>query len=909
MWSQIRQGAGRVLVAAVIAFALVSQGLWHFATPAYAAEGVPGLTVGSEITLIVDDALANKFGQGSRAEKSFKQNMFNKPQNLRSIFDYKTLFSDRIASGHYGEDDGQFYSFSSGEVPKYQIQGARNFVGMPQEGESTLAIVNGIHQKFKAEGDYIGSAIAGSDVSVRKNQTWKTRLPSTFLTDEANATTESIAGRSEMYKEISGGKYVGTRFAAVMNRTPKLSPVGSPSSLVVPIDLNREITVEDLRNHLIPEEFRLTGEGPTTHRQWDAPTLAMLAYLIAQDNTSTPLDWQAQDLRRGYNFRIDYPYELRLIELKVPVTYEYVSQDAAIPLPTDIASLAPEKEQHEFKGSVRAQPVAQRTVTAQDGSEWEFVGWKKSNEGDTADTNLQAEKTFVANDYNDANNPLVNKFIGVWKRTKEAKKTAPLTYEYVDTEGNKVPDEINALKPADSNHEIGTEVQATSPTKDGAVTTQLDLDGFRWSFTGYKVNGTANDTIRIAEGENKFVGVWSKQKLYRVTYEFKGIDASSGTPQVVDAPDEAKGTNLPTDDTDYVLNQQVQAQDPQVKEIVAGDGHTWRFVGYKSAFDAEGTLADLTIADGENKFVGYWQKITTTVTYQFVVKGGGEVPSDIADLLPESSGGHKIGEDVNATEPAYDTVTIDDHVWRFNGYVVSADDSTPKPSLRTVEGENTFVGQWEKLYNVTYEFSSADPAVDLPAAIAGRLPERETSKLDKSVVTPASVADTTYVEDLGEGRSRVWSFDGWDEQSKTIDGADVKFVGTWSFKTRIPATPIEPVEPPDPTDPGKPVEPGKPTPPDPTDPGKPVEPGKPTPPDPTDPGKPVEPGKPTPPAEPTPSEPSTPRQPGERSDNPAVKTRTPLARTGSQPLGILASATLALLGGGMLLGWRRRASR
>ncbi|MDY3062115.1 MAG: SHIRT domain-containing protein, partial [Eubacteriales bacterium] len=51
-------------------------------------------------------------------------------------------------------------------------------------------------------------------------------------------------------------------------------------------------------------------------------------------------------------------------------------------------------------------------------------------------------------------------------------------------------------------------------------------------------------------------------------------------------------------------------------------------------------------------------------------------------------------------------------------------------------------------------------------------------------VTPTAPAKTTVETEEG-----TWTFDGYDENEKMIAGADAKFIGTWTFTPKTPATP------------------------------------------------------------------------------------------------------------------------
>ena len=77
-------------------------------------------------------------------------------------------------------------------------------------------------------------------------------------------------------------------------------------------------------------------------------------------------------------------------------------------------------------------------------------------------------------------------------------------------------------------------------------------------------------------------------------------------------------------------------------------------------------------------------------------------------------------------------------------------------------------------YNANYRYANAS---ELPPEVMATLPS-STSYPDGSVATPSepSLTEVT-VDDV------VYTFDGWDAQSKNISGSDVVFVGTWTIDT------------------------------------------------------------------------------------------------------------------------------
>ncbi len=934
---------------------------------AYAAEGFPGIFVGAEVKIIADDSLTAKFDK--RKDNSLKGLIGpNKWISVNTLSNYEVVYKDKIDQGKYkdglaGAASNMFFSYSStDELTDHNYSKSMEIVEqfLPadvQENDPILPIYEKITEDLKKEGEYIRETFKNADVASRKNAGFK-KLPAVFVS-EADATTEKIAGDSKKYGKV--GK--GVRIAAVMVDKPVEYATDKNTSTTWSIDLNNPITSDDLARHNIPENLTPLR---TTGYEADLKKSLWLGYMLGADRRTGEVkpkvvQYEGQNMNGGENANINYRFEIKLVELKIPVKYEYLSQDASIDLPSDIKEKAAAlNEEYGFGDKVSAKSVGDNVVTSTvDGSQWTFVGWMKDNAGSTSDsTNIEASKSFTANDYNDNNDANVNKFKGVWKRTGEpVPQKATVTYDFVDTDGQPAPQEIQNLKPENSTHELNEDVTASQP-KDN--TTEVKIGTHYWRFNGYKVNGAKTDTLTTTNGENKFVGeweelynvsyrfngndlptalndllpqgkekqangttvnaeapkattytetkdgvkylwtfngwndptsvqinkadvefvgTWSKEKLFNVTYEFKGIDASGDTLKEIPVPTEVNN-NLPTDAKDYKAGEKATPVDPTpLTEVKDAAGNTWRFEGYKSDLDGE-AVTELTIQDGDNKFIGYWKRIDTKVTYTFIDKDGGKLPEEIEKLIPPTTT-HKLGETVNATDPDNSKVVVGNYTWKFNGY---KDGKTPKTSLVTTEGENLFTGEWEKVYTVTYksnypgatpdpyeevtevskntsvgdrhpenptrnkegnktykfkkwntkedgsgedfdsstpitdnitvyaiwtesipwtevqplyvaefEFVSSDPNVALPEAVNALLPAVKRNLLNKAVVNADPIAKDPITEDLGDGKERIWTFKSWDEDTKTIDGANVKFVGTWEFKTKVPATPIVPL--------------------------------------------------------------------------------------------------------------------
>lgn len=78
-------------------------------------------------------------------------------------------------------------------------------------------------------------------------------------------------------------------------------------------------------------------------------------------------------------------------------------------------------------------------------------------------------------------------------------------------------------------------------------------------------------------------------------------------------------------------------------------------------------------------------------------------------------------------------------------------------------------------YSVKYEYNGSS----LPSQVTATLPDDEEYE-DGTTVTPKDPSS----EDVLVGSDR-YTFDGWDANSKTINGADIKFTGTWSVADAV----------------------------------------------------------------------------------------------------------------------------
>lgn len=100
----------------------------------------------------------------------------------------------------------------------------------------------------------------------------------------------------------------------------------------------------------------------------------------------------------------------------------------------------------------------------------------------------------------------------------------------------------------------------------------------------------------------------------------------------------------------------------------------------------------------------------------------------------------------------------------------------------TIAVTNTYVPR----FNITHEFKKADGiTLELPATIIARLNGKDYSNLENGT-TKTPNATISLESEKDAANDGVWSFESWDKDSHTIDNADGKFIGTWTFTNNPP---------------------------------------------------------------------------------------------------------------------------
>ena len=195
---------------------------------------------------------------------------------------------------------------------------------------------------------------------------------------------------------------------------------------------------------------------------------------------------------------------------------------------------------------------------------------------------------------------------------------------------------------------------------------------------------------------------------------------------------------------------------------------TWSFKSYDKASE--------TINGADAHFVGTWEFTpapTYKATHEFVSgTPNKELPQEVKTLLPADQTDLKDGSQATPTQPSQTEVKTAEGTWSFKSYDKASE---------TINGADAhFVGTWEftpaPTYKATHEFVSGTPGKDLPQEVKTLLPADQTDLKDGSQATPTQPSQTEVK--TAEG---TWNFKSYDKTSETINGSDVKFVGTWEF--------------------------------------------------------------------------------------------------------------------------------
>ena len=426
-------------------------------------------------------------------------------------------------------------------------------------------------------------------------------------------------------------------------------------------------------------------------------------------------------------------------------THEFVSGTAGKELPQAVRDLLPSDKPDLANGTkaTPTQPSSTEVKTA-DGT-WTFKSYDKT------------EETINGADAH---------FVGTWEFTATPSSTYKAVHEFVSgTAGKELPQEVKALLPRDkSDLEDGSKTTPTQPVK-----TEVETSDGTWSFQSYDKNEA---TINGADA--KFVGTWtfaakpSPAPTYKATHEFVSGTAGKELPQEVKAL-------LPSDKSDLADGTKTTPTQPVKTEVETSDG-SWSFQSYNKN--------EATINGADAKFVGTWTFVakpspapTYKSTHEFVSgTAGKELPQEVKSLLPTDKSDLADGSKTTPTQPVKTEVETFDGSWSFQSY---------DKNEATINGADAkFVGTWTFVakpspaptYKVTHEFVSGSASKELPQEVKSLLPADKPDLADGTKAIPTQPVKTEVKTADGS-----WSFQSYDKNEATINGADVHFVGTWTF--------------------------------------------------------------------------------------------------------------------------------
>ena len=479
--------------------------------------------------------------------------------------------------------------------------------------------------------------------------------------------------------------------------------------------------------------YRFNGWYTTSDNQNDKFTLSKASFGITGNEITTPIAKESVTA-----------YAAWLKEQKV--TYEFESATAGKELPQAVKDLLPTDTNKYVKDEqvTAKQPTQTEVVDAAQDGKWKFKGYEPASPVTVGTEDV--------------------KFVGKWEFVAKEHNT---TYKFESaTAGKELPQEVKDLLPTDvAKYVKGAEVTAKQPAQ-----AEVTVADGKWIFKGYEPAGP----VTVADKDVEFVGKWEYKAnpvaKYTVDYAFASSTAGKQLPGEVLAL-------IPNDAKEYVNGEEVVAKDPSKTSVDVADG-TWTFDGYQQN--------KYTVNNSNITFIGTWTfKAKQTppatkykATYEFTSTDATKaLPAEVLALLPTDADEYENGAVVNAKQPAQAEVTVTDGKWTFNGYAANT---------QTVNGSDVkFSGTWTftanatppaNKYKATYEFKSADATKVLPAEVLALLPTDANEYVDNDVVTATQPAQTEVA--VADGK---WIFNGYDVASKTVNGAGVKFTGTWTF--------------------------------------------------------------------------------------------------------------------------------
>ena len=667
--------------------------------------------------------------------------------------------TDIDANGQWNTKEAFYVTNYNTSVDK-RVMNNRNILQVTQEGDKTVwnAGPGGGTSGLDAENNISGLALRSVNNSMNFGYRSANHASATF-----SLYMEQVQLAPE--KEVDPAQIPAQAGEAVTYKTlfripkPGKEIIAALSSLDFVDTFDDRLDFKDLTvdaNGVVLTE----GTDYTVEKSGQKVTVKMAAAYLNKDKAGTPIrityntvtNNKVSDKASGpiENIVAMQPDNLYFVSNKVTTTllynkiHEFVSGTPGKELPQEVKDLLPATDKNLSNGSqVTPTQPSQTEVKTAEGT-WSFKSYDKASE------------TINGADAH---------FVGTWEFTPAP--TYKATHEFVSgTSGKELPQEVKSLLPSDQTElKDGSQATPTQPSQ-----TEVKTAEGTWSFKSYD---KASETINGADAH--FVGTWeftpAPTVTHKATHEFV-----SGTPGK-ELPQEVKAL-LPADQTSLKDGSQATPTQPSQTEVKTAEG-TWSFKSYDKASE--------TINGADAHFIGTWEFTPApTVTHKAVhefVSGtpGKELPQEVKTLLPADQTDLKDGSQATPTQPSQTEVKTSEGTWSFKSY-----DKTSE----TVNGSDVkFVGTWEftaspvptLTHKAVHEFVSGTPGKELPQEVKALLPADQTDLKDGSQAIPTQPSQTEVK--TAEG---TWSFKSYDKTSETINGSDVKFIGTWEFT----ATPV-----------------------------------------------------------------------------------------------------------------------
>ena len=441
---------------------------------------------------------------------------------------------------------------------------------------------------------------------------------------------------------------------------------------------------------------------------------------------------------------------------KYNVTHEFVSATQGKDLPQAVKDLTPKDQTGKEDGSTvkPTEPEKTKVADKENDGTWKFEGYKDQDKTtDEVDAKVNgADVTFK----------------GEWKFTPNEHK---VTYKFESEDPTKpLPDEVKNLLPAPEKGKVkGDKVTPTKPVPE-SITTK---DGV-WTFVGYD-----EESKTVGDKDVEFIGKWKFSPkpdpvTYNVNHQFKSATKGKDLPQAVK-------DQLPDQQTGIEDGKTVTPTSPKKEKVEDTDNDgTWNFKGYKD-LDENTEKVDAKVDGADVMFEGSWEFTPNKhkVTYEYVSGTKGvNLPAELKAKAPKEVTGKVKGDKVTSPVPeGKDAEFRDDKnkgTWTFKSF--------DKNSVTISNQDEKVTGTWvftpDPEYKVEHKFVSSTKGKDLPKAVTDLTPKDQTGKKDGETVTPTAPTQKEVADADNDG---TWTFEGYDENSKTIDKKDVTFEGKWKF--------------------------------------------------------------------------------------------------------------------------------